>query len=125
MFQLISSSITLYRARGSQLQRYRYAVFRLCVSSYTLVSFVNLVVVTTIVGEHSTFFVLLTAISDEDNLASLELRPNRLLHPCPALTFRHMLVKGLHVVSVIFALMSPRLLPFLRVLQNTKARISM
>jgi hypothetical protein len=62
--QLVFSSITLNRARGSQLQQYGYAAFGLSVFPYALVSFVNLVVVT-IVGEYSTLFVLRTAISDE------------------------------------------------------------
>lgn len=62
--QLVFSSITLYRARGSQLQRYGYAAFGLSVFPYTLMTFVNLVVFT-IVGEYSALFVLRTAISDE------------------------------------------------------------
>ena len=62
--QLVFSSITLYEARGSQLQRYGYAAFGLSVFPYTLMTFVNLVV-GTIVGEYSTLFVLRTAISDE------------------------------------------------------------
>lgn len=44
--QLVFSSITLYRARGSQLQRYGYAAFGLSVFPYTLMTFVNLVVFT-------------------------------------------------------------------------------
>ena len=62
--QLVFSSITLYEARGSQLQRYGYAAFGLSVFPYTLMTFVNLVV-GTIVGEYSTLFVLRTVISDE------------------------------------------------------------
>ena len=62
--QLVSSCITMYQARGSQIQRYGYAAFGLSVFPYTLMSFVNLVVVT-IVGEYSTLFILRTAISDE------------------------------------------------------------
>ena len=62
--QLVYSSITLYRARGSQIQRYGYAAFGLSVFPYTLMSFLNLVVAI-IVGEYSTLFVLRTAISDE------------------------------------------------------------
>jgi len=62
--QLVFSSITLYEARGSQLQRYGYAAFGLSVFPYTLMTFVNLVF-GSIVGEYSTIFVLRTAILDE------------------------------------------------------------
>ena len=62
--QLIFSSITLYKARGSQLQRYGYAAFGLSVFPYTLMTFVNLVFLT-VVGEYSTIFILRTAILDE------------------------------------------------------------
>lgn len=40
--QLFSSSITLYRTRGSQLDQYGYAAFGLSVFPYLLMSFVNL-----------------------------------------------------------------------------------
>jgi hypothetical protein len=64
--RLIFASITLYRTRGSQLERYGYAAFGLSVFPYALMPFVNLVVVTqAIIGEYSTLFVLRTAISDE------------------------------------------------------------
>jgi hypothetical protein len=62
--QLIFASITLYRARGSQLERYGYAAFGLSVFPYALMSLVNLVVVA-IVGEYTTLFVLRTAILEE------------------------------------------------------------
>ena len=64
MAQLIFSSIAIYRAGGSQLERYGYAAFGLSVFPYTLMSFVNLVVIT-IVGEYSTLFVLRMSVSGE------------------------------------------------------------
>ena len=62
--QLIFSSITLYRTRGSQLQRYGFTAFGLSVFPYALMSFINLIVIT-VVGEYLTPYVLRTTISDE------------------------------------------------------------
>lgn len=42
IFQLIYASSTLYRTKGDQLDRYGYAAFRLTVTPYLLISFVNL-----------------------------------------------------------------------------------
>ena len=42
LFQLIYASLTLYRARGDQLDRYGYAAFRLTVLPYVIMSAVNL-----------------------------------------------------------------------------------
>lgn len=43
IFQSIYASITLYRTRGDQLQRYGYAAFGLTVAPYLVMSIVNLV----------------------------------------------------------------------------------
>jgi hypothetical protein len=43
LVQLVSSSITLYRARGDQLNRYGYAAFGLTVLPYVTMSIVNLI----------------------------------------------------------------------------------
>lgn len=43
IYQLIFASLTLYRTRGDQLDRYGYAAFGLTVTPYLIMSFVNLV----------------------------------------------------------------------------------
>lgn len=62
--QLIFSSITIYRARGDQIDHYGYAAFGLSVFPYTLMSLVNLVC-TGLVGEYSSVYVLRSAVMEE------------------------------------------------------------
>jgi len=62
--QLIISSITIYRTRGPQLDRYGYAAFGLSVFPYTFMSFINLICIG-IVGEYSCVYVLRTTVLEE------------------------------------------------------------
>lgn len=62
--QLVFSSVTLYRARGSQIDRYGYAAFGLSVFPYTLMSLINLAG-TMILGEYPFMYVLNTTVLKE------------------------------------------------------------
>lgn len=62
--QLFSSSITLYRTRGSQLDQYGYAAFGLSVFPYLLMSLVNLCCAI-ILGEYPYLYPLWTPILEE------------------------------------------------------------
>ena len=62
--QLILSCITIYRAGGSQFDRYGYACFGLSVFPYTVMSFVNLIFVG-ILGDYPCLYVMRTAVLDE------------------------------------------------------------
>lgn len=62
--QVIFSSVTIYQARGTQLEKYGYAAFGLSVFPYTLMSLVNLVA-SAITGEYPTIYILRTAVLEE------------------------------------------------------------
>lgn len=62
--QLIYSSITIYRTRGNQIDRYGYTAFGLSVFPYTVMSLVNLVCVATL-GEYSRVYIIRTKIMEE------------------------------------------------------------
>jgi len=62
--QLILSSITIYRTRGPQLDRYGYAAFGLSVFPYTFMSFVSLVCIG-IVGDYPSLYVMRTPMLEE------------------------------------------------------------
>jgi len=62
--QLFSSSIALYRARGSQLEQYGYAAFGLSVFPHLLMSLVNLGCAV-ILGEYPYLCPLWTPILEE------------------------------------------------------------
>jgi len=64
--QLVLSSITLYRSRGSQLDRYGYAAFGLSVLPYTFMSLVNFIYVG-VVGEYPALTMLQTETLQEAN----------------------------------------------------------
>ncbi|TFK53268.1 hypothetical protein OE88DRAFT_1733231 [Heliocybe sulcata] len=62
--QLIFSTVTLYRTRGSQINRYGFAAFGLSVFPYTLMSFVNLFG-SIILGDYPYMYVLRTEVLKE------------------------------------------------------------
>ncbi|KIM89881.1 hypothetical protein PILCRDRAFT_2159 [Piloderma croceum F 1598] len=62
--QLILSSVTIYRTRGSQLDRYGYAAFGLSVFPYAFMSLVNLICIG-IVGDYPSIYVMRTPLLDE------------------------------------------------------------
>jgi hypothetical protein len=62
--QLILSCITIYRSRGSQLDRYGYAAFGLSVFPYAMMSFFNLIFIG-ILGEYPCLYIMRTAVLDE------------------------------------------------------------
>ena len=62
--QLILSTVTIYRTRGSQLDRYGYAAFGLSVFPYAFMSLVNLICIG-IVGDYPSLCVMRTPLLDE------------------------------------------------------------
>ena len=62
--QLIMSCVTIYRTRGSQLERYGYAAFGLSVFPYAFMSLVNLISIA-IVGDYPSLYVMRTPLLDE------------------------------------------------------------
>jgi len=64
--QLVLSSVTIYRSRGSQLDRYGYAAFGLTVIPYTFMSLVNFIYVG-VVGEYAALTILRTSTMEEAN----------------------------------------------------------
>lgn len=62
--QLVFSSITIYRTRGNQIDRYGYAAFGLSVFPYTIMSLINSVCIG-LVGDYSCKYILRTSILDE------------------------------------------------------------
>ncbi|KDQ52785.1 hypothetical protein JAAARDRAFT_198115 [Jaapia argillacea MUCL 33604] len=62
--QLVYSTITIYRTRGNQLDRYGYAAFGLSVFPYTFMSLVNFICIG-LVGEYTHLNLLRTAIMRE------------------------------------------------------------
>jgi len=62
--QLVLSSVTIYRARGDQLDRYGYAAYGLSVFPYTFMSFINLVCVA-LVGEYPSIYLLRSRVMKE------------------------------------------------------------
>ncbi|KAG8527686.1 uncharacterized protein KY384_007840 [Bacidia gigantensis] len=64
MVQTVYGSITLYRARGDQIQRYGYVAFGLTVIPYTFMSIVNLCV-NILVPDYPTLYIVRSLESDE------------------------------------------------------------
>jgi len=64
--QLVLSSVTIYRSRGSQLDRYGYAAFGLTVIPYTFMSLVNFIYIGA-VGEYAALTILQTPTMQEAN----------------------------------------------------------
>ena len=64
--QLVLSSVTIYRSRGSQLDQYGYAAFGLTVIPYTFMSLVNFIYVG-VVGEYAALTILRTPTMEEAN----------------------------------------------------------
>jgi hypothetical protein len=62
--QLILSSISIFRASGSQIDQYGYAAFGISVFPYTLMSLVNFVCVG-VVGDYPCLYILRTPVLDE------------------------------------------------------------
>lgn len=64
LMQLGFACVTLYRARGSQLQQYGYAAFSLTVMPYAIMSFINLIG-NLITPTYSTVFMVRSEVMDE------------------------------------------------------------
>lgn len=64
VLQAIYASITLYRARGDQIQRYGYAAFGLTVLPYLIMSIMNLFA-TSLLPDYSTLYIVRSLESDE------------------------------------------------------------
>lgn len=62
--QIVASCITLYRSRGSQIERYGFAAFGLTVFPYALMSLVNAICLG-FVGDYASIYVLRTKIFHE------------------------------------------------------------
>ena len=100
--QVIFASITIYRARGSQIERYGYAAFGLSVFQYAFMSVVNLTCAC-VVGSYPYAYVLRTEILEE-----AERRKGAQFHgavgvfkspkPVGAQTFAHLSEDGRNVI---------------------------
>ena len=64
IIQTIYASITLYRARGDQIQRYGYAAFGLTVLPYLIMSIMNLLA-TSLLPDYSTLYIVRSLELDE------------------------------------------------------------
>jgi hypothetical protein len=64
IFQLVLSSITIYRTRGDQLDHYGYAAYGLSVFPYTFMSFINLVCVA-LIGQYPSIYLLRSRVMKE------------------------------------------------------------
>lgn len=64
IIQTIYASITLYRARGDQIQRYGYAAFGLTVLPYLIMSIMNLFA-TSLLPDYSTLYIVRSLELDE------------------------------------------------------------
>ena len=64
MVQLVAAIITLYRARGTQLEQYGYAAFGLSVIQYAIMSFINLLG-NLICPVYPTLYMLRSEVMDE------------------------------------------------------------
>ena len=64
VFHTLYASFTLYSARGDQIQRYGYAAFGLTVSSYLIMSIVNLVS-TILTPDYSTVYLVKSEVMEE------------------------------------------------------------
>lgn len=64
IFQTVSSSYTLYRARGDQIERYGYVAFSLTVAPYIVMSLVNLLG-SLLTPTYTTVYIVRSEVTDE------------------------------------------------------------